>query len=188
MTTLLAMWGFGRAPPRDSDAQIIAAGRRGDKEALSALYRRNAGPAYSLALRLLGDADRAQDLVQDSFLRAFDRLDSYRGDAPFGAWLRRIVANLAMERLRSERRWLEDEVDLDLEPARSSDPAAQHDALGLLARLPAIGRSVLVLYELEGYSHKEIAALLQRTEMWSKTTLSRTRARLAALLDGEAAV
>lgn len=184
---LHAMWGIARGPGGDSESGLIDAARRGDREALGALYRRHAGQAYALALRISGDPDRAQDLVQDAFLRAFERLDRYRGDAPFGAWLKRILTNLSVDRARGDWRWVLD--DERIEAAVDADPgeATRIDALGLLARLAPMARMVLVLYEYEGHSHAEIAALLGRTEVWSKTTLSRARSKLADWLQQEGA-
>ncbi len=181
---LHAMWRLGRSVPEDSEAQLIAAARGGDRGALGALYRRHAGQAYSLALRISGDPDRAQDLVQDAFLRAFERLDRFRGDAPFGAWLKRILGNLAVDRARGDWRWVLDETCIERQVGEAGRAAEQIDALGLLARLAPAARMVLVLYEYEGYSHAEIAGLLGRSEVWSKTVLSRARAKLASWLEG----
>lgn len=166
-----------------SEEALLAGARRGERDALAALYRRHSAGAFTLALRLTGDRDRANDVVQDAFLRAFDRLASYRGDAPFGAWLRRIVANVVIDAARRDARWSDAEPDLDMFAAPERDLAARHDALGLLARLTPLARTVLVLYEYEGLSHREIAALLGRSEVWSKTVLSRGRARLAQWLE-----
>jgi RNA polymerase sigma factor (sigma-70 family) len=184
MSGLLAMWGLGRAAPADSEAALLAAARRGDRPALDALYRRHASQAFTAALRVVGDHALAEDVVQDAFLRAFARLDGYRGAAPFAAWLGRIVVNLAVERVRADWRWAGETGELEVQSAAAVDPGAQRDALGLLARLAAPARTVVVLYELEGYSHAEIAALLGRSEDWSKTTLSRARRRLGELLGG----
>jgi RNA polymerase sigma-70 factor (ECF subfamily) len=176
-------------PARDaatSDLRLIEQARRGDRDALEALYKRFSPTAFTLALRLTGDRDRAHDVVQDAFLRAFERLDSFRADAPFAAWLKRIVANVTIDRARSERRWLMQESELHTLPTQDSDAGRELDALGLLARLPMLARSVLVLYELEGHTHQEIATLLGRTEVWSKTILSRTRSKLAALIQAQA--
>lgn len=170
-----------------SDARLVAKARHGDRDALAALYRRFSPAAFTLALRLTADRDRAHDVVQDAFLKAFERLHTFRNDAPFAAWLKRIVANVTVDRARSERQWLQDDSDLDLVAASHRDPGREHDALGLLARLPMQARSVLVLYELEGHTHQEIASLMGRTEVWSKTVLSRTRARLAAWIEAERA-
>jgi RNA polymerase sigma factor (sigma-70 family) len=169
-----------------SEEALLAAARRGERDALAALYRRHSAAAFTLALRLTGDRDRANDVVQDAFLRAFDRLASYRSDAPFAAWLRRIVANVVIDAARRDARWSTEEPDLDSYASPERDLGARHDALGLLARLSPVARTVLVLYEYEGSSHREIAALLGRTEVWSKTVLSRSRARLAQWLAEEA--
>lgn len=173
----------------DGDARLVAAAMRGDRGALDALYRRHCRDAFTLALRLTGDRDSANDAVQDAFLRAFDRLASYRSDAPFGFWLKRIIANVAIDRMRSERRHrLDESFDdsyEDLLAAPERDPATRYDALGLLARLPAAARTVLVLFEFEGLSHREIAGLLGHTETWSKTVLCRARSQLARLLGTE---
>jgi RNA polymerase sigma-70 factor (ECF subfamily) len=181
MSILLSMWKL-LPTAADSEQQLIASARRGERDALNALYRRHAAAAYTLALRLCRDADRAHDIVQDAFLRAFDSLHGYRADAVFSTWLKRIVANIAIDYGRRERRFVHDEDDWKGHVANEPDPAAQHDALGLLARLPDLPRAVLVLHAMEGYSHQEIALLLGRTEGWSKTVLARTRATLAEWL------
>ena len=179
------MWSAAgsRVPDDASEARLITRARDGDRDALGQLYRRHHVAAYTLALRICGQREQAHDIVQDSFLRAFERLASFRGEAPFAAWLKRIVANLSVESLRGGKaRWTDGENLDDLE-AEESDPSLRHDALGLLARLTAPARTVLVLYELEGYSHREIADMLGRSEVWSKTTLSRAKLRLSQWLD-----
>lgn len=160
------------------EAGRLAAARRGEPEALSQLYRRHSAGAYSLALRITGHPDRAEDVVQDAFLRAFEGLGGFRGDAPFGAWLKRVVANIAIDRLRAERRLLSDPDRLDALAAEGGGPERPLDALGLLARLGPAARTVLVLHDLEGYSHAEIAAACGHSESWSKSVLARARARL----------
>jgi len=180
------MWGFGSAETSGSSEQsLLASARRGDQDALAALYRRHSGAAYALALRITGHADRADDVVQDAFLRAFQRLDDFRGDAPFAAWMKRVVANIAIDRLRSERRWLADEACLEALVAPGDPVERPLDALGLLQRLGTAARSVVVLHDLEGYSHGEIAALFGHSESWSKSMLSRARARLLQWLNEE---
>jgi RNA polymerase sigma factor (sigma-70 family) len=161
-----------------SEQRLVASARRGEPDALDALYRRHAANAYSLALRITGQPDRAEDVVQDAFLRAFERLGGYRGEAPFGAWLKRVVANIAIDRLRSERRLTNDEGRIDVLVSPELAAEVPLDALGLLQRLSVSARSVLVLHDLEGYSHLEIARLFGNSESWSKSLLSRARARL----------
>lgn len=183
MISALSIWRFSDSPARDSEAQLLFKARRGDREALDALYRRHAGAAYTLALQICGDADRANDVVQDAFLRAFDRLDALRDAAQFRAWLKRIVATVAVDHVRRDRRLVFSDELIEQADPHTVRAAEQLDAVGLLARLSTASRTVLVLYELEGYSHQEISDLLGRSEAWSKTVLSRARSCLAAWVD-----
>jgi RNA polymerase sigma-70 factor, ECF subfamily len=175
--------GFGAA----LDELILARARRGDEAAFEAIYHCYARAAYSLALRLCGRADLAEDVVQEAFLKAMEKLESYRGEAPFGAWLKRLVANSAIDRLRLERRWVDPEFAGIGEPQQEASSETQVEALGLLARMSAPARAALVLHELEGYSHTELAALFGRSESYSKSLLSRAIARLRGMLETEAA-
>lgn len=183
MEILSSMWRWGGARNATSEQALLEGARRGEHDSLDTLYRRHATSAYSLALRITGHPDRAEDVVQEAFLRAFQRLGDFRGDAPFSAWLKRVVANIAIDRIRSERRWLADEAVLDGLQAIDSGVERPLDALGLLQRLPAAARTVVVLHDLEGYSHDEIATLCGHSESWSKSTLSRARARLRSWLE-----
>ena len=174
--------GFGL----ELDALTLERARRGERPAFAAVYDRYGRAAYTLALRLTGRSDAAEDVVQEAFIKAMERIGSYRGDAPFGAWLKRLVANAAIDRLRVDRRWVEGDESLLEEPVAAM-AEQRHEALGLLARLPPAARSVLVLHELEGYSHTEMAALFGRSESWSKSVLSRAIARLRQHLEQEQA-
>jgi RNA polymerase sigma factor (sigma-70 family) len=171
--------GFGA----EIDELVLARARRGDGAAFEQIYRRYARSAYTLALRLSGRPDMADDVVQEAFLKAMEKLGSYRGDAPFGAWLKRLVANCAIDRLRAERRWVDPEFAGVMEPQQDAGGESQVEALGLLARMTAPARTVLVLHELEGYSHTELAELFGRSESYSKSLLSRAIARLRGLVE-----
>lgn len=171
--------GFGA----EIDELVLARARRGDGAAFEQVYRRYARPAYTLALRLCGRPDLAEDVAQEAFLKAMEKLSSYRGDAPFGAWLKRLVANSAIDRLRAERRWVDPEFAAVAEPQQDAGGETQVEVLGLLARMSAPARAALVLHELEGYSHTELAELFGRSESYSKSLLSRSIARLRQLLD-----
>ena len=171
--------GFGA----EIDDLVLARARRGDGPAFAQIYQRYARAAYTLALRLCGRPDLAEDVAQEAFLKAMEKLSSYRGEAPFGAWLKRLVANCAIDRLRAERRWVDPEFAGVAEPQQDAGGEAQVEALGLLARMSAPARAALVLHELEGYSHTELAELFGRTESYSKSLLSRAIARLRDLVD-----
>ncbi|HET6603117.1 MAG TPA: RNA polymerase sigma factor [Xanthomonadaceae bacterium] len=170
---------------RTVDTLTVRRAQRGDRAALADLYEAYAGAAYTLALRLTARPDVAQDVVHEAYLKLLERIGSYRGEAPFGAWFKRLVGNTAIDRLRSEA-WLDADTDAEAQATTPGRGAEQvHEAVGLLARLPAPARSVVVLHELEGYSHTEIAALTGRSESWSKSVLSRALTRLRAELEQE---
>lgn len=179
------MWGGAGETVDAEDNGLLAAARRGEIKALDHLYRNHSRAAYSLALRITGQVDQAEDAVQDAFLKAFEKLDGYRGDAPFRAWLKRLVVNASIDRLRAQRRIQIDEIDVDALVGTSQGMERPLDALGLLQRLSVSARSVVVLHDLEGYSHAEIAVSFGRTESWSKSLLSRARARLQQWINEE---
>lgn len=154
--------------------------RRGERAALAAVFERYQRAAYNLAVRMVGDAPAAEDVVQEVFLRLPRVVARFRGEAPFGAWLRRLVANACIDELR-RRQWL----DRDTPPESLVDPAgsaglaeAQADAWALLRGLPPRARAVLVLHAVEGLTHAEIGALFGQSESYSKSILSRTLRRL----------
>lgn len=166
------------------DAITLARARRGDRDAFATLYDRYARAAYTLALRLTGKPDAAQDVVQEAFVKAMEKLGGFRGEAPFGAWLKRLVANAAIDRLRAEKR-LVDGVDSLLDEVVPPSAEDQHEALGLLSRLSPTARSVLVLHALEGYSHTEMGELFGKSESYSKSILSRSVQKLRQVLEQE---
>ena len=172
--------GFGA----ELDALTLARAKRGDGQAFAAIYRCYARAAYTLALRLTGRPDVADDVVQEAFVKAMEKLGGFRGDAPFGAWLKRLVANCAIDRLRADRRWVDGDAEVLLQPAESG-AEAQIEALGLLSRMSAQARTALVLHEIEGYNHSELAEIFGKSESYSKSLLSRALGRLRSLLDAE---
>ena len=163
------------------DPDLVARAARGDAAALTALYAHYKRASYTLALRMLGDPAAAEDVVHDVFARLIVALRRFRGEAPFGAWLRRMVANAAIDELR-RRQWLtlEEPPTLAELPAAGALPERQVEAWQLLRRLPPRARAVLVLHELEGYTHRELAELFGQSESYSKSILARALHRLAA--------
>lgn len=171
---------------QDVDDVTLARARRGDRQALGQLYQRFGRPCYSLALRLTGNAATAEDVVQEVFVKLFDAVARYRGDAPFGAWLKRMTANAAIDHLRALRFRDDDDPERVLsEVSASADvaPDTDHDLWTLLQRLPARARAVVLLHEVEGYTHRELAELFGQTESYSKSILSRSLQRLQGWLD-----
>jgi len=173
----------------DVPAALLARARSGERAAFEQLYRWFERPVFNLALRMCGDREEASDVLQDTMLKLFDRIGEFRGTdgAPFWGWLRRVAVNEALMRLRRGDR-LSHELPVDdlLPDDLAPPPAAAADAAALqraLAALPPATRSVLWLYHAEGYTHEEIAALMQRTPSFSKSQLARGGRRLRALLE-----
>lgn len=174
----------------DIPEALLARARAGEPAAFEQLYRGFERPVFTLALRLCGDREEAADVLQDTMLKVLGKLGDFRGGCPFWGWLRQIAVNEALMRLRSRRR-LDEGIAYDDE-ATADDvappPAAAADAAALartLMRLPAATRSVMWLYHAEGYTHEEIAALMERTPSFSKSQLARGTRRLRALLEAE---
>lgn len=171
---------------------LLARVRAGDRAAFEQLYRWFERPVYTLAVRMLGDRDQAQDVLQDTMLKAYSRIDGFdgRGGSPFWGWLRQVAVNEALMRLRRDRRLsreLADDGSLDHAEDLGPPPPAAADAAALqraMASLPEATRSVLWLYHAEGYTHDEIAVLMQRTASFSKSQLARGTRRLRTLLEG----
>jgi RNA polymerase sigma-70 factor (ECF subfamily) len=168
--------GFGR----ELDARTLARARHGDMAAFADIYEHYGRACYNLALRILGERSAAEDVVQEVFLKVMDAVKGYRGDAPFGAWLKRLTTNATIDALRSARQLSHggDEGVLDTIESATAAPDAGTEAWSLLMRLPPRARAVLVLHEIEGYTHAELAGMFGRTESYSKSILARALQRL----------
>lgn len=147
------------------------------------VYRSFVDPAWTLAVRLTGCEAGAWDAVQEGFVRAFRQAGQLRDGSAFGFWLRRIIVNQAMDVHRVRGR---ESAEEPRESSSSAPDPAWIDLETELARLDPVDRMVLWLHDAEGMTHEEIASLADKTVSWSKTRLSRTRARVRAALNKEA--
>ena len=172
----------------DVPETLLGRARRRDASACEQLYRCFERPVYSTALKMLGCPDAAMDALQDTFMKAFEKLPAFRGDAPFWGWLRQIAINECLMRLRGRGRDEPEESEAfepdlleheGLLPPQAADAARLTDAL---RQLPDRTRAVLWLYHAEGHTHEEIAALLGQSVSFSKSQLARGTRRLRALL------
>jgi RNA polymerase sigma-70 factor (ECF subfamily) len=171
---------------------LVQAAQRGDDAAFAALYDAHAGRVYALCLRLSADPVVAGELVQDVFVRLWERLGSYRGESAFATWLHRVALNTVFEQGRAgRRRRLRVAISADFAgmaeatfdaPARESDPGVRLDLEAAVGRLPAGARAVFVLHDVEGHSHGEIATMLGIAEGTSKAHLFRARRLLREML------
>ena len=172
----------------DVPQALLARARAGEPAAFEQLYRWFERPVFTLALRLTGRRDEAQDILQDTMLKLLDRIGEFRGQSPFWGWLRQIAVNESLMLLRRRGRFLaEDGVEESslpdedlLLPPRAADAAILGEAL---AKLPDVTRSVIWLYHAEGYTHEEIASATGKTRSFSKSQLARGTRRLRSLLN-----
>jgi RNA polymerase sigma-70 factor (ECF subfamily) len=176
------------APPVDERALVMAAAG-GEMAAFEALYRRHAGRVHGVIARLVGHhGARAEDLTQEAFVRAWQALPAFRFEAAFSTWLHRLAVNTALMELRSRGSRPQDDGDADaLDSIGSADSAGHRTALSVdleraVAALPPRARAVLVLYDIEGWKHEEIAAQLGMAVGSSKAQLHRARGLLRARL------
>lgn len=174
--------------------ELISRAQQGDQAAFQALYHEHVGRVYALCLRLTADAGRAEELTQDAFVRAWERLATFRGESAFGTWLYRLTVNVVFLSRRAERRRARRVFATDDPAALERAPA--HDAAGeiggrpglmldlerAIAALPAGAREVFVLHDVEGYRHQEIARLTGIAVGTSKAQLFRARRLLREAL------
>ncbi len=161
---------------------VLAGCRRGDNAAHAQLFEAFSTPVFTLALRLTGSRPLADEVVQDTFIEVLTKIEQYRGDAPIGAWVRRIAVNKALAQLRSPWHKRGESLVPDVE-TYDVDQSVSLDLATCLQRLSATARSVLWLHDVEGYTHKEIAGFMDKTVSFSKSQLSRAHQRLNSWVD-----
>ncbi|HEY3403719.1 MAG TPA: RNA polymerase sigma factor [Ohtaekwangia sp.] len=167
--------------------ELISRCKTGDREAHYKLYKLYSKAMYNVGYRITGNQDDAEDVLQESFISAFRNLDNYRGDATFGAWLKRIVVNKAINVLNKKKHESLPEDDR-FDVAEEEAPAEYGDGLTVervrraISLLPDGYRSVLSLYLLEGYDHQEIAEIMNISESTSKSQLNRAKTKLREFL------
>jgi len=168
---------------------VVRRAQQGDVAAFEVLYHAHAPAIHALARRMLGSDGAAREMVQDVFVRAWERLGSFRGESAFGTWLHRVGVNLILNQLRVARRdverFSEDEPDdnASLVGACGSGVDARIDLDAAIVRLPAGARSVFVLHDIEGYAHDEIAQMLGLAPGTVRAHLWRARRQLMRYLD-----
>lgn len=170
-----------------TDRELVEQAGKGDQVAFRALYDANVDRIYRLAYRMAGEEELARDFTQEAFLRAWQRLDQFRGDAAFSTWLHAIAVSVALnglrkvDRHRKRERSLEDAAPVAAKVGRL-EPDARDRLRGAVDDLPEMYRTVFLMHDLEGYSHGEIAETLGVAEGTSKARLFRARAKLRASL------
>jgi len=169
----------------DGEAADAALAASGDASAFERLYRQHAARIHTLARRMLS-ADDADDLAQDVFVRAWQKLATFRGEAAFGTWLHRLAVNVILARRKTvgiERRRYDDRETLDGVSGRGATPELSVDFEEAIGRLPDGARQVFVLHDVEGYRHEEIARMLGIVPGTSKSQLHHARMALRKYLN-----
>jgi RNA polymerase sigma-70 factor (ECF subfamily) len=181
-------------PTTEPDEQpLLQRARAGDLDAFEVIYRENAPRVFALCLRMTADRQRAQELTQDVFVRAWEGLPSFRGDAALTSWLHRIAVNVVLMDARANRRRvarvtlaedLEGEGDTEMADG-FTPPVDVEQGIDLeraIAKLPPGARRVFVLHDIEGYRHEEIARLTGTAEGTLRAQLHRARKLLMEAL------
>ena len=182
---------WGEAKERSSvkgdfldERALVERARDGDGAALRSLYDAHVDRVFRVAHRMAGEEDLARDLTQDTFIRAFSRLHQFRGDSAFASWIHRICMSVVLNGLERHQRRRGRETDLDGAPDPTAAPVAglepdeRHRLRKAVDGLPEAQRIVVVLHDLEGFTHREIAEALDVAEGTSKARLARARKKL----------
>lgn len=176
------------------DPAIVRRASAGDSKAHEILYRAYSAPVYSVCLRFTRVPAQAEDLLQETFMQVLRSIGQFRGEAPVGMWIRRIAISKALMFLRSAWHSRGQSLDDDWEETAAAgtyavgNPTQPQQALDLdaaLGSLPPVSRAVVWLHDVEGFTHKEIAGLMGKSESFSKSQLSRAYQRLRPLLGAE---
>jgi RNA polymerase sigma factor (sigma-70 family) len=173
------------------DPAIVSRAARGDARAHEIIYRAFATPVYSLCMRFTKAPAHAEDLVQETFIEVMRSIAKFRGEAALGTWIRRIAVSKALMFLRSAWTARSQSLSEDWDEVTPGDaishgisrhPDEAIDLDAALANLPSVSRSIVWLHDVEGFTHKEIAKMMGRTESFSKSQLSRAYQKLRPML------
>ena len=165
-----------------NERELLTRAQAGDPVAERAIYDTHVDRVYRLAFRLAGDAELAKEFTQDAFIRAFERLATFRGDSALSTWLHAITVSVALNGLRKVRR-LKREVQLEHAESLGSDrprsdPVLRQRLDAAIDKLPTGYRTVFLMHDVQGFTHEEIGAALGIEVGTSKAQLFRARARL----------
>ncbi|WNJ20758.1 RNA polymerase sigma factor [Pontibacter sp. G13] len=178
---------FAPAFTQERQMALIERCKQGEAKAQKQLYDRYVRAMFRIALRMTGDSMEAEDVLQESFVRAFRNLHSFKGDATFGAWLKRIVINTSINHIKKRRM---DTVNVEAEQIELVEDQPRTNPYGwnmdqilqAVYALPEGYRKVFQLYQMEGYDHKEIGSILNISEATSKSQFSRAKKKLREML------
>lgn len=165
-----------------TEAQLIAALKRGESRAHKIVYERLSGKMLAVCMRYCANRDDAEEVMLDGFMRVFEKVEQFREDGSFEGWIRRVMVTESLMFLRKNKQWRQevsmDEVVVEPDYEWADTAVNENDLLRLVNQLPDGYRTVFNLYAIEGYSHAEVATMLDISEGTSKSQLSRARTML----------
>lgn len=179
---------MSRMPTAIAEQEYVRRAAGGDAEAFESLYRAHIGRVYGLCLRMCGDPRQAEELAQDAFVRAWQKLDGFQGRSAFGTWMYRLTANVVLQHFRTTRRRSGREFSLEEAPGLEhpetgrAAPGERLDLDRAVTQLPEGARIVFVLHDVEGYKHAEIAEMTGSAVGTCKAQLHRARRLLREML------
>lgn len=176
----------------DAEAEVealVARAREGDSRAFEGLYRQLSGRVYGVCLRMAREPQKAEELAQEAWVRAWERLESFRGESRFSTWLHRLTVNVVLDSRRRDGRWKERFESLTDRPeehegsAPEPPPGLRMDLERAVSTLPEGARMVFLLYDVEGFKQQEIAERLGIAEGTVKAQLHRARKLLREVME-----
>jgi RNA polymerase sigma-70 factor (ECF subfamily) len=170
-----------RLPSFSSETELINACRNNNRHAQHALFQQFAGKMLHVVKRYITNTSEAEDTLMEGFVKVFKKLEQYQGDGSFEGWIRRIMVNEALMSIRKNKDRFPVDIDVAFDVAHPDETLMQlglQEIEDLIASLPKGYRTIFNLYAIEGYTHAEIAHLLDISEGTSKSQLSRARAQL----------
>jgi RNA polymerase sigma-70 factor (ECF subfamily) len=176
------------ASPDDAADVMLAA--KGDRKAFERLYRLHVNRVFTLCTRMCGSRVRGEELTQDVFVRAWEKLPQFRGDAQFSTWIHRVAVNIVLtdrkNEARNRKRMVEEEPEREDTPLQKASMTPGYgdrmDITAAMETLPAGAKQIFILHDIEGYKHEEIAEMCGITAGGSKAQLHRARLLLREAL------
>ena len=171
----------------NSENQLLKQCQKGDRQAQMTLYKKYVRAMYQVSRNIIKEEMRAEEAMQDAFLAAFERLDEFKGEVTFGAWLKKIVINKSLDYLKKDKMYdkssSSDDLEL-MEPEEEIDLTEKIESVKkAMNELPENYRIILSLYYLEGYDYEEISEILDVSYANSRVMLNRAKNKLVTLLN-----
>lgn len=171
----------------DKNLELIEKCKKGNQRAQMKVYKLYADAMYNVSIRIVRDSAEAEDVVQESFIKAFDRMDTFRGEVSFGSWLKRIVINGSLDLVRKNTPYFEEiddrihDAPIEEEIVLEDQPTLQDVKVAIKA-LPDKYRAILSLILIEGYDHEEVCDILKISYASSRTQYHRAKEKLKAII------